>query len=263
LTQDEKSALLALAEAAARKAGSALLEFYKKDVAVVTKGDGSPLTIADKTSHDIVSEMLAITGITVISEEGDSLHPGATHYWLVDPLDGTKDFLAANDEFTVNIGLIENSRPVLGAIYAPALDELFTGLVGKGAWQNRHGRRAACHTVARGTELRMAISRFHDSLDANKFARANDIHTQLPVGSALKFGRLAASVIDVYPRFVGTSEWDTAAGQAVLEGAGGSLLDWHTGEALCYGKSRRRNGPFIAFRAPYKKIDFIYPDFES
>jgi len=255
-------ALLELAEKAARAAGQATLRYYRSDLQVDIKGDGSPLTMADRESHHFAMDVLSAAGLPIVSEEGYDLILDATNYWLVDPLDGTKDFLAANNEFTVNIALMEAGKPVLGVVYAPAIDELFCGVVGQGAWRDRRGVRTECQTSAKSAQLRMAKSRFHDHPDANTFAAMNEVSIQLPIGSALKYGRLAANEVDVYPRLVGTSEWDTAAGQAVLEAAGGSLLDWHTGTPLRYGKPDRRNGRFVAFRRPYQHADFKYQRYE-
>lgn len=262
MTNNLITTLLDLAEVAAREAGKSILSLYRKDLAIDIKSDGSPLTMADKVSHQIIVDSLSKIGLPIVSEEEDDLKLDAVRYWLVDPLDGTKDFIAANDEFTVNIGLIENGRPVLGVLYAPALDELYVGISGDRAWQELRGVRTLCGKSSKSIRLRMAKSRFHDHPDAEAFALTNRVDIQIPIGSALKYGRLAMGEVDVYPRLVGTSEWDTAAGQAVLEAAGGCILNWHTGKSLHYGKPGRRNGRFIAFRRPYDKKDFEYQDYE-
>jgi 3'(2'), 5'-bisphosphate nucleotidase len=246
----------ALAECAALDAGKVILSFYRKESSIETKTDGSPLTAADKAAHQAIVKHLSVSKFPVISEEGKVGAADGECYWLVDPLDGTKDFLAANDEFTVNIALIESGHPVLGVVYAPALDELYVGIPGKFAWQVLHGAKTLCEQKPRSSTLRMATSRFHDHADASTFATMNGIAVKVPIGSALKYGRLAMGKIDVYPRLVGTSEWDTAAGQAVLEAAGGCLLNWNTGEPVRYGKANRRNERFIAFRSPYRAEEF-------
>jgi 3'(2'), 5'-bisphosphate nucleotidase len=248
--------LLDLALAAAQAAGPETLKYYGRSIAAETKGDGSPLTIADQASHKVILEALAASGIPVVSEEGGSLLEGANRYWLVDPLDGTKDFLACNGEFTVNIALIEDHGPVLGVVLAPALDETYVGGAGLGAGCWRHGRRVALQPSPRAATCRMAVSRFHDHPDVDVFAAANQITQRVAAGSALKYGRLAASEVDVFPRLVGSSEWDTAAGQAVLEAAGGQVLDWHTGRPLRYGKPGRRNPRLLAYRPPYHLDEF-------
>ena len=248
---------------AAKLAGDVILSFYKKNISASLKSDGSPLTMADNASHQTILNFLSSTKIPSVSVEDQELNFHEEYYWLVDPLDGTKDFLASNDEFTVNIALIENNRPVLGVLYAPALDELYVGLTGKVTWMEKAGIRTVCQMVPKNTLLKMVTSRFHDHKDAQVFADINQVGECIPIGSALKYGRLAFGKVDIYPRLVGTSEWDTAAGQAVLEAAGGSLLDWHTGQPLRYGKLNRRNGRFITIRAPYKYDDFIYQNFKQ
>jgi 3'(2'), 5'-bisphosphate nucleotidase len=253
---------LDLAIEAAKEAGKAILGVYKHEHIVTTKDDGSPLTVADRQGHRIILKKLAVTGIPVVSEEGDDLHLGCSRYWLVDSLDGTKDFLAGNDEFTVNIALVIDASPVLGVVYAPALDELYTGALGLGAWKDQHGKRVNCAVAEKSSSCRMAISRFHDHPDVKLFATANGIVERVAVGSALKYGQLACATVDVFPRLVGTSEWDTAAGQAVLEAAGGQVLDWHTGAPLRYGKPKRRNPRLLSLRAPYTFTDFELKTYE-
>ncbi len=248
--------LLDLAVSAVRQAGDAILSVYNRELGVEIKKDGSPLTLADKKAHQSIMAALIKAQLPIVSEECDEQHMEAQSYWLVDPLDGTKDFLTGNGEFTVNIALIEQQRPVLGVVYAPALDELYTGSQGEGAWLDKAGVRANCVAAERAERCRMAVSRFHDHSDVDLFAASNQIEERVAIGSALKYGRLAAAKVDVFPRLVGSSEWDTAAGQAVLEAAGGRVLDWHTGEALRYGKQKRRNPRLIAFRQPYRLSDF-------
>lgn len=253
---------LDLAVAAAREAGTAILAVYRADNPVETKPDGSPLTLADRATHRAILKVLAGSTLPVISEEGDDLHVEACRYWLVDPLDGTKDFLAGNDEFTVNIALVLDQAPVLGVVYAPALDELYVGGQGLGAWKEKSGIRTPCAVVDKAARCRMAVSRFHDHPDVELFAAANGIVERVAVGSALKYGHLAGGAVDVFPRLVGSSEWDTAAGQAVLEAAGGQVLDWHTGMPLRYGKPGRRNPRLLAFRTPYTFADFSLKHYE-
>lgn len=248
--------ILALAIQTVRKAGQTILAYYGKNHVADEKQDGSPLTLVDLMSQDIIIKELMPSGIKIVSEELAEQHIGTATYWLVDPLDGTKDYLAKNDEFTVNIALIRNRYPILGVVYAPALDELYAGIVGQGGWKEINGMKSGIALTPKHSFLRMAVSHFHDNPDAKDFAYDNNISAYVPLGAALKYGRLAAGEIDVYPRLVGTSEWDTAAGQAVLEAAGGQVLDWHTGERLYYDKNNRRNGRFLALRNPYKYNEF-------
>lgn len=255
--------LLDLAIMAARQAGVAILSVCRQAMKVEIKRDGSPLTLADQNAHHAIIAVLSASGLPVVSEECDELHMDAQRYWLVDPLDGTKDFLAGNDEFTVNIALIEAQRPVLGVVYAPALDELYVGAQGLGAWLEKAGDRSSCVAAEKSAQCRMAVSRFHDHPDVDVFAAANRIDDRVAIGSALKYGRLATAEVDIFPRLVGSSEWDTAAGQAVLEAAGGQVLDWHTGEPLRYGKTKRRNPRLLALSAPYLFTDFDLKYYEQ
>lgn len=239
------------------------MSYYPQTLNVQYKQDGSPLTLADQAAHLVIAGDFADSGLVVVSEECEDLHLAAERYWLVDPLDGTKDFLARNGEFTVNIALIAEGRPVLGVVFAPAINTLYWGAAGMGAWRIREGVEMALSSYARSASLRMAISRFHDHPDVDVFAAQNGIAERVAIGSALKYSLLAAGEVDVFPRLVGSSEWDTAAGQAVLEAAGGQVLDWHTGKALKYGKPRRRNPRLLALRAPYRQEEFQLKKYES
>jgi 3'(2'), 5'-bisphosphate nucleotidase len=248
---------------AARDAGAAVMRYYRQMLTVQHKQDGSPLTHADQTAHRVIADRLVGSGLVVVSEEGEDLHLTAECYWLVDPLDGTKEFLAGNGEFTVNIALVNQGRPVLGVVFAPAIDTFYWGAEGMGAWRIREGTVTGLSAHTRSASLRMAVSRFHDHPDVDIFAAQNGITERLAIGSALKYGLLAAGEVDVFPRLVGSSEWDTAAGQAVLEAAGGLVLDWHTGKALEYGKPRRRNPRLLALRAPFRRAEFQLKEYES
>jgi 3'(2'), 5'-bisphosphate nucleotidase len=239
------------------------MNHYQQTLVVQHKQDGSPLTLADQAAHRVIADRLVHSGPVVVSEEGEDLHLTAERYWLVDPLDGTKDFLAGNDEFTVNIALVDQGRPSLGVVFAPAINTCYWGAEGMGAWRIREGSAAALYAHPRSASLRMAVSRFHDHPDVDLFASQNGVTESLAIGSALKYGLLAAGEVDVFPRLVGSSEWDTAAAQAVLEAAGGQLLDWHTGNALQYGKPRRRNPRLLALRAPYRQQEFQLKKYES
>lgn len=252
-----------LAIMAARISGAQILKFYGKNSEVELKYDRSPLTLADKVAHREIKRILLTSGLPVVSEEGEDLCLDAKTYWLVDPLDGTKDFLFKDDEFTVNIALIDNGRPLLGIIFAPAKDDLYWGGFGIGAWRVFRGSTSELHPQLRSPFVRMAKSRFHDHPDVNFFAIQNNIKNAIPIGSALKFGFLAIAEVDVIPRLVGSSEWDTAAGQAILEVLGGAILNWHTGQSLSYGKPKRRNPRFLALRSPYLINEFKLKDYEE
>jgi len=255
--------LVDIAIAVALKAGEAILSVTDANASVEHKQDGSPLTAADKASHQTILAALERTAINIVSEEGNDLQMDVTRYWLVDPLDGTKDFLAKNGEYTINIGLVEDGRPVMGVVYAPAINALYWGGIAHGAWLRRAGSDVKLGAVPRSAQCRMAVSRFHDHADVDLFAADNTIEQRIAIGSSLKFCLLASGEVDVSPRLVGSSEWDTAAGQAVLEAAGGAVLNWHTGEPLIYGKKGRRNSRFLALRAPYTVADFKLLDREN
>lgn len=232
----------------ARAAGREILEVYAADALTSTaKADDSPLTAADLRSHRLIVQQLAelTPGVPVLSEEAADI-PFARRrqwprYWLVDPLDGTREFLARNGEFTVNIALIEGHTPVLGVVHVPVTDTRYFGLPGTGAWRQQGEEPAlAIRTAARAaTPVRIVGSRSHrgDSLDA--FLARIGAHTLLAIGSSLKFCLVAEGAADVYPRLGPTSEWDTAAAHAVLLAAGGSVrtlegapLEYNTREAL-------------------------------
>lgn len=245
-----------LAVNAAREAGNVILSYYKQSITVDNKSDGSPLTIADMESHKLICSILSRTKLPIISEEAKELSFDSSMYWLVDPLDGTKDFIAENDEFTVNIAIIEQGKPILGVIYAPALDELYFGIPGITVWYEEGGIRKEIIRQTHKSDFIMAKSRFHDHADSDIFALRNKIKSFQKIGSALKFGRLARGIVDVYPRYEGSSEWDIAAGQAILEAASGFVIDLVTLKTMEYSKPTRRNNSFLAFRWPYNFSQF-------
>lgn len=222
-----------------RKAGAAILEVYERaDHAVERKQDDSPLTAADLAAHHLICNALqALTpGIPVLSEES-AAEPWPTRrkwsrYWLVDPLDGTKEFIRRNGEFTVNIALIEQGVPVLGLVYVPVLDVLYAGAQGAGAWKEVRGERTSISTVkiiAGQKSLRIVASRNHrgellDDWLANVRRVFPDLEL-VSMGSSLKICLVAEGKADIYPRFALTAEWDTAAAHAILLAAGGKLMD--------------------------------------
>jgi len=249
---------------AAKESGKIILHYYKQKLSVNIKADGSPMTIADRASHEIILEFLKETNIPVVSEEDSHLNSDASLYWLVDPLDGTKEFIDATDEFAVNIALIDDHKPIFGVIFAPVPNELYAGIPGKGAWMECNNLKVGSIGIKpKKKQSRMAISRCHNHPDIQIFAQENNINIMKPLGASLKFVYLAIGKLDVYPRLVGTSEWDTAAGQAILESAGGYVIDWNTRESLRYGKRGLRNGRFLAFRAPYKLVDYNLKDYPA
>ncbi|HVN41819.1 MAG TPA: 3'(2'),5'-bisphosphate nucleotidase CysQ [Steroidobacteraceae bacterium] len=242
--------------AIARRAGETILEVYRTaDFGATSKADDSPLTLADLRSHEAIVESLgALTpGVPILSEESStaSFEERSTWpcYWLVDPLDGTKEFLARNGEFTVNIALIAGHEPVLGVVGVPARDTIYTGLMGVGATRCLGAADPVPIRVQvpAASPVRVVGSRSHrgDSLD--QFLARLGPHEFVPTGSALKFCVVAEGAADVYPRLGLTSEWDTAAAQAVLTAAGGAVVTT-TGEPLRYNaKAEILNPFFIAY----------------
>ena len=158
--------------------------------------------------------------------------------------------------------MIEQSEPLLGVVFAPALGEIYLEGRGLGAWRGHQQMQVPLAPKGRSIACRMAVSRFHDHSDVDLFAVSNRITERVAVGSALKYSHLAAGDVDVFLRLVGCSEWDTAAGQAVLEAAGGQVLNWHTGLPFHYGKPNRRNPRLLSIRAPYCREEFQLKDYE-
>jgi 3'(2'), 5'-bisphosphate nucleotidase len=238
----------------ARKAGAVILDIYNRDFETLRKADRSPVTEADTAAEAVIVEALArlVPDVPVVAEEQcakDGVPLSAPkRFFLVDPLDGTKEFIAKNGEFTVNIALIEDGRPVLGVVYLPATDACYAGLGGKA--ERRIGTGAPEAIVARAAPkdgLTMAISRSHANKGEIERAKERfNIAGTIVAGSSLKFCRIAEGVADLYPRFGDTMEWDTAAGQAVLEAAGGRV-ETTDGTPLGYGKAGFRNPHFIAY----------------
>jgi 3'(2'),5'-bisphosphate nucleotidase len=249
----DRSALVRCFTAAAETAGAAILAVYGATDAT-EKADGSPLTAADLAAHEAILAALArdCPGLPVISEEGmaDAVPAGAA-FILVDPLDGTREFLSRNGEFTVNIALIEADRPTAGIVLAPALGRAWRGVVGEGAEARANGvaewRPITCRRPPAEGVVAVA-SRSHRDAETEAFLAARKVTGLTAVGSSLKFCLVAEGQADVYPRFGPTMEWDTAAGQAVLEAAGGGVLA-PGGAPFRYGKPGWRNGPFIAWGA--------------
>lgn len=243
--------------ALARQAGAAIMQVYARDFAVETKADASPLTEADLAAHRLICDGLrAMTpDIPVLSEEAADIpwecRRAWDTLWLVDPLDGTREFVKKNGEFTVNIALIERHEPTLGVIYAPALDEMVHAERGVGAYLRTPGGDVALSTTRpAAAPLRVAASRSHLTERTARLLDALGEHERHGLGSSLKFCRLAEGRIDFYPRFGPTSEWDTAAGQAILETAGGCVVGLD-GHPLRYNtKDSLLNPDFLALGDP-------------
>ena len=243
--------------ALARDAGAAIMQIYAGDFAVERKDDNSPLTAADLAAHRVIVDGLSASTpqIPILSEESaeqarwDERRRWA-RYWLVDPLDGTREFVKRNGEFTVNIALIDAHRPVLGVVFAPALEELYWAWAGGNAFFATKSQSGELHTRPRATPLLIAGSRSH--ADPRMLGALDRLgpHELKPLGSSLKFCRAARAEVDLYIRYGLTSEWDTAAGQCVLEQAGGRVLRMD-GSALDYNaKESLLNPDFLACGDP-------------
>ena len=228
-------------ERVTREAGALIMRYYEGEVEVMTKSDASPVTLADQVANDfIVAQLNALTPeVPVIAEE--SVEAGVLpevgeRFWLVDPLDGTKEFINKNGDFTVNIALIESGAPTLGVVYAPALDESYIGLVGEGAWR-RSGAGELELIRARVAPKSGAVvltSRSHRSPETDAFLSTLNAPQELSRGSSLKLCVVALGVADYYPRLGRTMLWDIAAGHAVVLGAGGQVCAVESGEPLRY-----------------------------
>ena len=232
------------------------MDVYAGDFAVLGKPDSSPLTEADLRAEAIITPALRalLVGAPVVAEEAHArgeceqrVGQGGAAFWLVDPLDGTREFVARNGEFTVNIALVRDGEPVLGVVFAPALGHLYAGERGQGAWLDDEGgrREIRCRQVP-AAGLTVATSRVHgDRAAVDALLQGQPVAQHLSAGSSLKFGLLASGQADVYPRYGRTMEWDTAAGHAVLVAAGGAVCDT-AGQPLRYGKPGFENPHFIA-----------------
>lgn len=236
--------------AIARAAGEKILEVAARGAAVREKRDRSPVTDADlAASRAIVGELRSLTpGVPVVSEEASEPDiGGAPRFWLVDPLDGTREFIAGRDEYTVNIALVASGIPVLGVVLAPARRVLYGGAEGKGAWRETgEGPRTpiAARSAPR-TGLVAAASRSHSNPDTDAWLAGAGVTELVRAGSSLKFCLIAEGAADVYPRLGRTMEWDTAAAHAVLAAAGGSVSTL-AGAPLTYGKPGLENPHFVA-----------------
>ena len=240
--------VIKIADAASEK----VLRIYQSDFTVSYKEDESPITAADVASHEIIVKGLCSLSrdIPILSEEGTQAdwdeRKQWRRFWLVDPIDGTKEFTQRSGEFTVNIALIEDGEPVMGVVTAPALKEAFWGVKGEGAHKrDRTGRIHRIRVAEPQATKRVVASKNHMNDETRAFIKALGAHKKIQVGSSLKFCRIAEGRADIYPRMGPTSEWDTAAAHAVLLAAGGNV---HTleGQPLQYGKEDVLNPYFIA-----------------
>ncbi|MGC1473616.1 MAG: 3'(2'),5'-bisphosphate nucleotidase CysQ [Psychroserpens sp.] len=250
---------------AALEGGKAILEIYKSDdFEIELKGDNSPLTKADLAAHDVIMSHLRATDIPVLSEEGKSI-PYDTRkdwkqLWIVDPIDGTKEFIKRNGEFTVNIALIENQKTVLGVIYVPVLGDLYFSSTETGAFKVsidlENYSLDSIQNQAKKIPLKrddktftVVASRSHMSTETQTYVESmKEKHGAVNLiskGSSLKLCMVAEGLADCYPRFAPTMEWDTAAGQAICEHAGFQVMDWDTKAPMLYNRKELLNAWFL------------------
>jgi 3'(2'), 5'-bisphosphate nucleotidase len=264
----DQNELLQVAISAALAGSAEILEVYKKDFDVEFKEDKSPLTLADRNAHQAISTILEKTGLPVLSEEGKNIpyetRKGWKRFWLVDPLDGTKEFVKRNDEFTVNIALIDDNRPVMGVILVPVTGLLYFATQAAGAFKTivtGSGENNLGELIGKAEHLPVKSkvqtytvvgSRSHLSPETrayiDKLSETEPDLDFVSIGSSLKLCLVAEGMAHIYPRFGPTMEWDTAAGQAILEISGGRVLIADSSEPVHYNKPDLLNPYFIASR---------------
>lgn len=236
----------------ARAAGAVIMDVYSRPISVTEKADHSPLTEADAAAHQLIDARLKLLSLRlpVLSEEDTASFPGPDaqgRYWLIDPLDGTKEFIKRNGEFTVNIALIDQGKPVLGVVYAPALDVCYTAARGLGAHKTDSRGNVSPLTVAThyaNTPWRVVGSRSHAGEAMPRLLAQLGRHELVPMGSSLKLCLVAEGSADVYPRLGPTSLWDTAAAHCVVEQAGGSVVQLN-GQPLSYADTQQLLNPYF------------------
>lgn len=244
----------------AKGAGAAIMEIYKEadidDLQIQNKADESPLTIADRAANAIICAGLQTLPVKypIVSEENKAIPYKErftfTYSWLVDPLDGTKEFIKKNGEFTVNIALVHQGSPEIGVVYAPVLDEMYWAVKGYGAFLEKNGETeqlAAANFKMDDPGLKVVCSRSHLNKDTQAFVDQLNEPDLVPKGSSLKFLIVAKGEAHLYPRLAPTTEWDTGAAQIVLEEAGGKVINQDSGAPLQYNKENLLNPHFIAY----------------
>jgi 3'(2'), 5'-bisphosphate nucleotidase len=251
-----KEALMNEVAAIARNAGEAIMEIYQKDFGVEFKSDESPVTAADIKSHEVICAGLAKLAVElpVLSEESTSIawdeRKQWSRYWLIDPLDGTKEFIKKNGEFTVNIALIEDGVSTLGVVYAPAMDTTYMAAEGIGSFKQHAGTKTKLSLQRKSSKglIRVVGSRSHSSPEFEEYIKRFESVEIVSKGSSLKFCLVAEGAADIYPRLGLTSEWDTGAGQAVAEIAGATVTQID-GSPLKYNAKEDILNPFFIVSA--------------
>ena len=237
----------------ANAAGLAIMKIYKKKYNIITKVDNSPLTEADTNSNDIITNGLnkLLFDIPILSEEGTTIayeeRMKWDYFWLIDPLDGTKEFIKKNDEFTVNIGLMKNNVPIFGVVHAPALKLTYWGGENIGSFKIENNKMKPISVNSTlNKPIKIATSRSHSNSKMEKFLSQFDSVSLHPMGSSLKMCLVADGTIDCYPRLGPTMEWDTAASHAIIKAAGGEMYQYGKSIPLSYNKKNLLNPNFIA-----------------
>ena len=237
-----------------RQAGAVIMGIYTSEFDIHIKDDQSPLTEADTKANTVIIKGLEkiAPGIPILSEEGQDIpfeeRANWDTYWLVDPLDGTKEFIKKNDEFTVNIALLENNQPVFGVVFAPALNRLYWGSYDRGSFKSINGDTLIPIFVKSqlSNPVHIAVSRSHPSPQMDRFMCQFDEYDLHPMGSSLKLCTVSDGTVPLSPRLGPTMEWDTAASHAIIRAAGGELINVGTNEPLEYNKQDLLNPEFIA-----------------
>ena len=241
-----------------RKAGEVILHYYKNDeksLDTQLKTDNTPVTIADTASNDIIYNFLKTSypDIPIISEETEidsyEIRSQWDYVWLIDPLDGTKEFLDKTDEFAINLALVGHGKAILGFIYLPVFKEMYYAVKDQGAFEIKNGIKSQISVSRFNLQqkgIKVVSSRSYMDINTSSYIDVLDAPEMIKLGSSLKFVSIAKGESDYYPRMIHIMEWDTAAGQIIIEEAGGSLVDSQTGLPLAYNKSTMVNPTFIA-----------------
>lgn len=244
--------LLEIAKTAAQKAAVSILEIYKSgDFSIEAKADDSPLTKADKASHLAIVAELEKTNFPVLSEEGRDIsyveRKNWDYFWMIDPLDGTKEFIKRNGEFTVNIALIHQGQPVLGVVQVPVQNKLYYSVVGQGAYlETEETSKLEVNSIKLSDSgLKIVASRSHLNEDTQQFMNQFENPEIVSMGSSLKLIAVAEGKADLYPRYAPTMEWDTAAADAIVREAGGQVNIKGTETAVRYNKENLLNPHFL------------------
>lgn len=236
----------------AREAGSEIMSIYEKDFKIDFKEDDSPLTEADVKSNQVICDGLSTLypDIPILSEENKvidyEIRKTWDYFWLIDPIDGTKEFIKKNDEFTVNIALVHKNQPVLGVVYAPAIEAMYFGIVGEGAYLNDKKLPLQVNNTPE-KQLKVVASKSHLSGETQAFIDALETEKieQVSKGSSLKLCMVAEGSADIYPRLAPTMEWDTAAAHAVVLASGKGVYQYESGDEVIYNKENLLNPWFI------------------